>query len=154
MLQVPRTKWIEDAFERIEHASLFYFKDFKLSTRERSQIETTIEALAEQGKVKKYKAFDANWVRAALIRKLVMVALSDAFENGTMAWDVTLAKILSIVFTAAISGRLEQVTENSTIKCRLPFLRYRDILMKLEGGASLDNLEAMVTIRKENGATT
>lgn len=85
------------------------------------------------------------------VRKLATCLLSDALTNGTIDWDVTLAKTLSIVLTAALASRTGDITTAPLDVHELPFLCYKDITLKLAKGHVLTNLVAEAVIRNEKG---
>jgi hypothetical protein len=87
-------------------------------------------------------------VGAFLVRKLATALPNDALREGTVNWDTTTAKTLSIVLVAALGSRIGDVTVNSLNTNDTPYLCYEDIALKLSQD---DNLTAVVLLRNEKG---
>lgn len=123
-----------------------------MSKHERTHIETTIDQLFEEGKLTKDPAREHHHIGAFLVRKLSSGILTNALANGTINWDVTLAKTLSIVLTAVLASRIGDITTARKLNMHeLPFLYYKDITLKLVKGRELINLVADVVLRNEKG---
>jgi hypothetical protein len=148
---VPSYKWLQQGLGHLVNAALFYFKDFTLSKHERSRFSSAIDRLFEEGKLTKGPAEEKHHIGAYLVRKLTSSLFVDALTNGTINWDVTLAKPLSIVITAALASRTGDVAIALLEIHDLPFLAYKDITLKVEGGHELTSLVAKVVIRNEKG---
>lgn len=89
------------------------------------------------------------WLGAALVRKLVTALLDDSLVTGTLNWDVTIYRALSIVFIAALATRAGDITRSNLDTQLRPYLCYNDITMKLVNGTDIINIEAQVIIRNE-----
>ncbi|KAH7412525.1 hypothetical protein BKA64DRAFT_770267 [Cadophora sp. MPI-SDFR-AT-0126] len=148
---VPSYKWLQHGLGHLVNAIVFYHKDFTLSKHERSRIETTIQELFHEGKITRDPSIERNHIGVYLVRKLSTGILRDALANGTLNWDVTLAKALSIVLTAGLASRTGDITVAPMDVQELPYLCYKDITLKLVGGDGLTSLVAEVLIRNEKG---
>ena len=96
-------------------------------------------------------AIEKHPAGAVMVRRLSAGMFTDALKNGTINWDVVLAKALSIVMTAATGARTGDLTVATMDEQELPYLCYKDITLKLAGGDKLENLVAKVLIRNEKG---
>jgi hypothetical protein len=143
--------WIQQGLSNLVKSIVFYHRDFTLSKHERLRIQTTIHKLFHEGKLTKDPAYERNYIGVFLVRKLTTALFKDALTCGTRSWDVTLAKILSIVLTSALAARTGDLTVGDLDVHELPFLAYKDITLKLNKGAKLVNLVASVVIRNEKG---
>jgi hypothetical protein len=83
--------------------------------------------------------------------KLVQSLVNQASQNGTMAWEITLAKCLSIVLVAAVGARTGGVTVAPLDQHTLPYLAYKDIVIKMKGSSTINDLNAILTLRNEKG---
>jgi hypothetical protein len=86
-----------------------------------------------------------------LVRKLSAGLFKNALTNGTINWDVTIAKSFSIVLTAALACRTGDITTAPLEEHDLPFLCYMDITLKFAKGNEFNNLVASRLIRNEKG---
>jgi hypothetical protein len=66
------------------NAIVFHYKDFTLSSHERSRIACTLNDLFHAGKLAKDVTRDKHFVGAFLVRKLSSALFTDAFRNGTV----------------------------------------------------------------------
>jgi hypothetical protein len=81
-----------------------------LSKHETIRLAATIDQLFEEGRLSKDPLRQKHHIGAFLVRKLALGLLTDALTNGTINWDVVLAKTLSIALTAALGARTGDVT--------------------------------------------
>jgi hypothetical protein len=142
---------LKNGKDRLLESCIFHYKAFALSPHERLRIATTIDSLLHQGRLTKEPSWERNWVGAAVVRKLTTAMVKQALEHGTMTWDITVAKVLSIVFVAALGARTGDVTVAPLDRHKLPYLCYQDVVIKMDGGTTIDDLMAIVTIRNEKG---
>lgn len=119
-----------------------------MSKNERSRLSSTVHQLHSEGKLTKDPTRERLHVGAFLVRKLATAFLDEALRQGTVNWDVTLAKTLSIVLVAALGSRTGDVTVAPLDTNDLPFLCYQDITLKLSKDG---HLTAQVLLRNEKG---
>lgn len=148
---VPSYKWIQQGVLHLVDTTVFYHGDFTLSKHESLRIQTTLHELFHQRKLTKDPAIERHHIGVFLVRKLSIGIFKDALASGTRCWDVTLAKILSIVLTSALAARTGDLTVGELDDHELPFLCYGDITLKLSKGTKLIDLVADVLIRNEKG---
>lgn len=146
---VPSFTWLQKALSPMTKKLVHHYKYFHLSRNEISRIASNLKRLARIGKLTREPQFQKNWVGTAIIRRLAKYSLEHALQEGTINWDVTLAKVLSMVLVSALACRVEDINQHALDPQEIPFLCYRDVTMKLDGGASLDDLKASLVIRGE-----
>ena len=129
--EVPSYKWLQHSLRHLVNALVFYFKEFTASKHETIRLKATIDQLFQEGRLSKDPLRNKYHIRAFLVRKLAFSLLTVALANGTINWDVVLAKTLSIVLTAALASRTGDVTVAPLDEHELPFLCYEDITLKL-----------------------
>lgn len=149
--QVPAYTWLKSAVGFVVECCVFHHKTFTLTPHERSRISTLLDSLLQEGKITQDPSWERNWAGVVVVRKLVEALVKDAFHCGTMTWDITLAKCLSIVLTAALGARTGDLSVAPLNQHALPFLAYKDVVIKMKGGDTIDDLEAVITIRNEKG---
>ena len=130
-------------------ALIFYYNDFILSRQVITRLSSTINDLFYNGLLTKDPAIEKHSIGAVIVRRLSAGMFTDALKNGTINWDVVLAKALSIMITAATGARTGDLTVARLDEQELPYLCYQDITLKLAGGDKLENLVAKVVIRNE-----
>jgi hypothetical protein len=149
--QVPGYKWLQQGLGHLVNALVFYFKEFTLSKHETIRLAATIDQLFQEGRLSKDPLRHKHHIGAFLVHRLAFGLLTVALTNGTINWDVVLAKTLSIVLTAALGSRTGDVTVAPLDIHQLPFLCYEDITLKLIKGDDLTTLVTKVVIRNEKG---
>ncbi len=105
--QVPSYKWLQQGLGHLVDALVFYFKEFTLSKHETIRLAATIDQLFQEGRLSKDPLRHKHHIGAFLVRTLAFGLLTVALANGTLNWDVVLAKTLSIVLTAALGHERE-----------------------------------------------
>ncbi|MDI1489064.1 MAG: hypothetical protein OHK93_008342 [Ramalina farinacea] len=97
-----------------------HYKHFHLSRNEISRIASNLERLARIGKLTREHQFQKKWVGTAIILRLAKYSLEHALEEGTINWDVTLTKFLSMVLGVAHSRQDTIPTSRTVILSSLP----------------------------------
>jgi hypothetical protein len=128
----------------------FDFPDFHMTTHERMRLTNVMEDLAKQGRLTKDPKRQAQWMGAFLAKKLVTAFLEDALNSGTLSWDVTISKALSIVLTSALMCRSGDVARNSAYH-GMECLLFEHIHLKLGKIEGLERLVGLFTVRFEKG---
>jgi len=150
--RVPSYRWLQSGIGATIKDCVFYHKTFTLSAHERLRIATLLDALLQEGKLTRDPSWERNWAGVVVVRKLVCSLIDQAFAEGTMTWDITLAKCLSIVLVASLGARTGDVTVAPRDQHTLPYLVYKDVVIKMrKGGSTIDDLEAVITLRNEKG---
>jgi hypothetical protein len=150
--QVPSYHWLKSAVAMTIQNCVFHHKDFTLSPHERLRIATLLDSLLQDGRLTMDPSWERNWAGVVVVRKLVSSLVNQAFEEGTMTWDITISKCLSIVLVAALGARTGDVTVAPLDRHTLPYLAYKDIVVRMdEEGSTIDNLEAVLALRNEKG---
>ena len=95
--EVPSYRWLQQGLLHLVDSLVFYHANFTLSSNERKRLSSTIHQLFNEGKLTKNPLRERLHIGAFLVRKLASAMLNDAIRHGTVNWDVTLGKTLSIV---------------------------------------------------------
>ncbi|EMD61597.1 hypothetical protein COCSADRAFT_163032 [Bipolaris sorokiniana ND90Pr] len=130
---------------------VFYHADFKVTAHEGSRIQSLVHTLVRNGTLTTDLKVEKQWIGSGLVAKLVDSTYKNALRNGTISWDLTLAKIQSIVLHAALGCRVGDVATSRYDDHDLPFLAYGDITMKLDGGSGVENICMSVLMRNIKG---
>jgi hypothetical protein len=150
--QVPSYHWLKGAVAQTTECCIFHYKDFTLSSHERLRIATLLDSLLQEGKVTMDPTWERNWAGAVVVQKLTSSLVNQAFEEGTMTWDITISRCLSIVLVAAVGARSGDVTVAPLDRHALPYLAYKDVVLRMKkGGSTIDDLHAVLTLRNEKG---
>lgn len=147
--EVPTYTWLKNAIGHTVEVCVFHYKAFTLSPHERLRIGTLLHSLLQEGKLTYDPAWDRNWAGVVVVRKLISSLATQAFEEGTLSWDITIARCLSIVLVAALGARAGDVTVAPLDKHTLPFLAYKDVVVKMKYGDGIGDLDTVLTIRNE-----
>ncbi|KAH6539690.1 hypothetical protein HBI07_114560 [Parastagonospora nodorum] len=149
---VPSYTWMKSGIRLTVEVCKFHHKTFILDGHDIVRLGSLVDKLCQEGKLTREPAFEREWAGAVVVRKLVNGLIADARVNGTLAWDVTLLKCLSITLLAALGARSGDLTRNRLDEHDLPYLAYQDVILRLVlGGSTIDDMEAVVTIRNEKG---
>lgn len=146
---VPSYSLIRSGIRQLIGELIFHYEDFRVSPHESKRIDATINDLVVSGKLTRDPSRQKFWLGAVLIRKLAAAIVEDGFITGTLNWDVTIYKALSIVFIAALACRTGDIAKDKLDNQLLPYLCYSDITMKLVNGDDIASIQAQVTIRNE-----
>ncbi|UPX16703.1 uncharacterized protein EKO05_0007091 [Ascochyta rabiei] len=149
--QVPAYSWLKSGVGFTIESCVFYHDKFTLSPHERLRISSLIDSLLQQGKVTQDPSWERSWAGVVVVRKLIHSLVTQAFQYGTMTWDIVLAKCLSIVLVSALGARAGDVTVAPRDQHTLPYLVYKDVIIKMKEGSTIDDLVAVVTLRNEKG---
>ena len=64
-----------------------------------------------EGYLTKESKIQRNWVGILIVRRLTTALIESAMEYGTVNWDITLYKALSIVLSSAPAIRVGDILE-------------------------------------------
>lgn len=147
--EVPSYSVIRSGIRTLINELIFHHDGFRVSPHESKRIDATINDLLVSGKLTKDPIREKCWIGASLVRKLVTALFQDSLVAGTLNWDVTIYRALSIVFIAALATRAGDITRSSLDTQLRPYLCYSDITMKLVNGTDIINIEAQIIIRNK-----
>ncbi|KAG8533760.1 uncharacterized protein KY384_001501 [Bacidia gigantensis] len=154
---VPSLGSLKNGIVDLKRAFLFYFPTFQLSNHEECRIAENLLRLVQEGFLTRKVKRESHWVGSRMIRTMINSLLQDAFDYGTMNWDITLYRVMSLVVysaTAARAGDLSTDTANANAGI-LTYLMYQDIAMRfIPGGSELKDLFCQITMRGQKGSKT
>lgn len=90
---------------QLDRALAFHYPDYKLSRHAALRIDVTIQKLLDDGQITKDPVREKQWLTCQIVKKLATAVMSDAVQQGTQSWDVTLAGTFSLVLQAAMASR-------------------------------------------------
>lgn len=123
---------IKNAELQLDRALTFEYPDWSLARRDGYRIDATIQGLLDRGEITKDPAREKQWITYEIIHKLATAVLSDAVQNGTKNWDITLAGTFSLVFQAALAARSGDITKSVGYKGD-EYLKWQDIDLRATG---------------------
>jgi hypothetical protein len=77
--------------------------------------------------------------------------VNEAFEDGTVTWNNTLAKCFYIILIAAVGSSPGDVTIPPLDQHILPFMVYEDFVIRLKERSNISDLDAVVSLHNEKG---
>ena len=83
------------------------------------------------------------------LNSIAIVVLKNALEHGTLNWDITIVRVLSLILTASLQCRSGQITRTYNDNQPLPYFNYGDVCLKLVNGTEIEHLEVRIKIRNE-----
>lgn len=84
-----------------------------------------------------------------MTRNLVHALYDNAIDNGTISWDVTLSKNMSILLIATLACRTGDITKARLDKHKLPFLCWNDVTIIVKDSKDVHTITGRVVIRNE-----
>jgi hypothetical protein len=149
LLDVPSYGCIVVGLRQLTGELIFHYKDFHLTPHESKRINAAVNSLLVAGKITKDPSREKVWLGSVIVRKLAASIVQDAVNNGTLNWDVTWYKALSIVYIACLACRTGDVTKGQLDDQLLPYLCYDDITLKLVGGDDIVSIQLNIVLRNE-----
>lgn len=108
-----------------------------------------MEQLLKDGMLTREPSREHNWVGVHILRNITTAMLNEALTQGTLHRDVTLSRITSLVLVSCVSARAGDLNADILDDQPLPYLCYKDVVIKFVGGLEIEDLEAVLTIRNE-----
>jgi hypothetical protein len=140
----PQLKTMRRGLENLIEGLTFKYKDFKITGHDARRIDTVLDALAKENKLLRGKWKKSEWIGVLLVEKMVRAYFQASLDQGCKSWDVQLSKILSLVLVSACCCRAGEVSLSRDYTTE--FMKWEHITLKLEGGATIDHLEATIEI--------
>ena len=110
--------------------------------------------MLETGRVTKEPTRIRQWVGVFLVRHLVNAMFKDALLEGTLLWDWTLARVLSILLLSSLSARVGEISRGKLTEFyERPCMIYENVTVafKNSGMKWVEDLVARIKIRNEKG---
>lgn len=128
--QVPSFRYVETGLKWLKEVQHWHKPKFNLNKSEELRLKTTLEGMLKKGRLTKDPAREKQWVTAMLVKRLVQSLLQQALSSGTLSWDVTLSRSLSLLLQAALCSRSGEVLRSPDYE-DLECLLYEHITLKL-----------------------
>lgn len=123
--------------------------------------------MLKDGKITNDPSREKQWLGAHVIGGMAKAILMDAVDNGTLSWDVTICRVLSIVLISALctrSGDVAQTTlygpkagevadadVSSRIFDLMICMKFKHVVIKLVIKDGVERLAAQFEIAYEKG---
>jgi hypothetical protein len=147
---VPARSTVVSGLQCVVKAAIFHYPNFKLDSHASSHLSSLIAKMTKDGLITRNPCREKQWAGAVIVRHLSLSTINHALQYGTANWDCVLAKVLSIVTTAALGSRAGDTTKHRLDSHELPFLAYQDVVVTLSSGSrSIEDLVAVYTLRNE-----
>lgn len=105
----PAFSVIKEGLRHVITCLQFRFKDFILNKSERLRLTSCVNKLHDEGKITQISTRDRHWVTAQIVTRLVSGMFAQALTGGTLSWDVTISRALSILLQSALACRAGEV---------------------------------------------
>lgn len=131
----------------IKYGTLTYTKasGFEITRRDMLRMQTFIDDAVCAGRLTKgcwNKRVGLNFI---LVSRLGRSWLRHHHQQGTLGWDLVLARLLSIVLVSSLGCRPGDVARSPYYK-GAEYLKYRNVNLRLEGKPQWKNLRAQITL--------
>ena len=117
------------AFAVLHQYFQFQYPAFRLSSTEKLRIRSLFGQLRKNGDVTLHRKFDVHWLGICVVRQMIRGLLTDALDNGTLNWDVTLFTAFSIIFISATGARAGDVA--LSIGYDVQYLRWHHVKVSI-----------------------
>ena len=125
----------------------FKWSDFKMGSHESARFKVFLDQAVKDGKIKTGKWRKSTWIGFAVLSRLVSSYLSHNIKHGSLNWDITIAKCLSLVLISALGARSGDVARSLHYKGQ-EYLQWRHVQLHLVGSQpSLANVRATITLQ-------
>ena len=144
----PQLGTLRRAISSLTEGLIFRYPKFSLTPHDGKKIDVVLDAFAKEGKLLRGKWRKNQWLGVVVFEKMARAWLLAGLEQGCLSWDVHLHKLLSLTLAVALNARVGDVAR--TQHYHVEFMKFGHIQIKLpEGGATVEDLEAFVTICHE-----
>ena len=127
-------------------------KQFEIAAGERMRSNAILVEHTEEGRLFKGRRREREYLVQSLLTQMCESWLRDALDNGTVSWDVTLARALSVVLQSALNFRMGDITR-AYLCTGNEYLTWGDICLRIKNDKppSYENLVARVDLRFTKG---
>ena len=125
---------------------------FKIGRHEAARFKTWLDQAKRAGRLTQGSWKKRTWIGYAVLSRLVRAYLTRGIEQGTVNWDIIVAKCLSMVLVASLGSRTGDVALSGKYKGTTYYMQYRHIELFVEGDEPIySNIRARVTLEYEKG---
>jgi len=149
--EAPSHGWLTSGLCRLLSSLIFKYDSFRLTKHENARITATIEDLYQKVHITKNPTMKKNWIGLVFVEKMCISLIKSTFNEGTLNWDVTISRVTSMTLTCAMATRSGDITKRRLDSQALPFLVYKNVMIKLAGGDKLENLVCSIKVRNAKG---
>jgi hypothetical protein len=138
---------IRRAVTEVRRALELEYPDWSINRNGRLQIDAVIQELLDTDQITKDPAREKQWITCVMIHKLATAVLSDAVQQGTKNWDLTLVGTFSIVFQAALASRSGEIARSKGYTGD-EHMKWEDIELRATGDGSAFEMTVKLFYRK------
>jgi hypothetical protein len=149
--RAPCRRYVFDTMTKVLMRCTFEYPGFTVTAHGRSVLCATIDSLLKDGKITHDLARSGRWAGVEIVRKLSTGLSTAALTDGTMSWDTVICKVQRMLLTSALACRSGDIGGCLGDTHAHQFLVYKDIVLNMGDGNTLDSLVATVTICNEKG---
>jgi hypothetical protein len=125
---------------------------FRMTAHDTSRFRSFLDKATRDGRLTTGKWKKRTWIGYAVLSRLVRAYLTHGVEQGTLNWDVTMARCLSVVLVSSLGARCGDVGLVRTYEGKAYYMQWRHIELSLEGDMPLFSaLRARITLEFEKG---
>jgi hypothetical protein len=149
----PAITYVQKSTSSLIQDLTFTYPHFSLSKCAHIRINATMQTLLQHGQVTRLPKREKHWISARMIGHLVASMYLTATQNGTLSWDITLSKIMSILFLGAFVCRSGDIAR-SHFYTNEEFLQWNSLCVKYKRDSqsfALEDLIVVVTLRHTKG---
>ncbi|KAK3718658.1 hypothetical protein LTR37_004875 [Vermiconidia calcicola] len=128
---------------------------FTITSHHRAHLETFVDDAVRRGQLIRGHWRKRTWIGFVTLSRMIRAYLAHAIDQGTLSWDQTIHRCLSIVLVSALGCRSGDVVRSQHYK-GTEYMQYRHVelwLADLDGDQlpTLANVRASFTIEYEKG---
>jgi hypothetical protein len=151
-----RVMWSYDTLKKavsaIKGRSIFRWNRFELSEHQQRRADSAIETLLRDDYATNQESISSNQALGVyFVRRMSRGILQHALNGEKFSWDSAILFTLAIVLQAALNCRLGDILASPITEewpqDQEPSLTYRDVILVLDGGDTIEDVKGEWTIR-------
>lgn len=125
-----------------------------MSAHTSARFNSWINQAVKTGQLKTGYKYKRTWISFAVLSRIVSAFLLRAIEQGTLSWDITIAKCLSMVLVASLGAQSGDVCRSGGYTGG-QYMQYRHVELHIDSDEpTFANLRAIVTLEFKKGHKT
>ncbi|KAI4188506.1 MAG: hypothetical protein L6R41_002106 [Letrouitia leprolyta] len=125
---------------------------FKIGAHGSTRFQSWLDQAQRAGRLIRGVWKKRTWIGYAVLSCLVRAFIIRGIEHGTVNWDITIAKCLSVALVSSLGSRTGDVALSYEHKGKPYYLQYRHVELSIEGGEPIfANVRARITLEFEKG---
>jgi hypothetical protein len=132
---------------QVGRAITLKYPDRATSRNDKLKVDAAVQELLDTDQVTNDPVREKLWIGCVMIQKLATAVLSDAVQQGTKNWDLTIASTFSIVLQAALASRSGETTRSAGYTGD-EYMKWQDIELTATGDGSAFKMTVKLLYRK------